>query len=95
MDIDDAARLYINRRDRDEHPSGEFDKKKRWYPKPDERRECCNHIRSPSSMYPYSLLVHCRSIKHIAQLCGVDEVKLRRRIRELEPAVKLERTLDG
>jgi hypothetical protein len=60
--------VYEARQDRREHPDGEFDKAGRWYPSDLERCECCNSIRYPSRSWPYSLLVHCRSKRHVANL---------------------------
>lgn len=57
--------VYELRRDRAQHPSGTFDKGGRWYPAAHETASCCKAIRLPSRAHPYSLLVHCRTKKHI------------------------------
>ncbi len=49
----------------EEHPEGLFDKSGRWYPSDQERSACCAHIRQPSCAHPYSLLRHCRTLRHI------------------------------
>jgi len=64
----EVAAKYESRQDRSEHPEGTFDDAGRWYPDDDERCECCDYIRSPSRAYPYSLMVHCRTKKHIRHL---------------------------
>jgi hypothetical protein len=46
-------------------PLGKYDKGGRWYPEDEEREECCEYVRSPSRSFPYSLLKHCRSQKHV------------------------------
>ena len=67
-----AAQLYIDRRDRKKHPSGHFDKHKRWSPNASERCDCCECIRSPSATYPFSLMTHCRTVNHVANLLKVN-----------------------
>jgi len=61
-------KTYYRRKNRLDHPKGKFDSAGRWYPAEEEERDCCAHIRRPSRAYPYSLLVHCRTKKHIRQL---------------------------
>lgn len=86
-----AAQEYIARRDRQTNPDGKFDSKGRWYPSDAERCDCCNSVRSPSRAYPYSYMVHCRTITHVANLYGVTESDLRKEVRRLEPPAKPER----
>jgi len=79
-----AARQYIRRQNRDEHPDGSFDRAMRWYPAGlTERCECCESVRSPSRAHPYSLLVHCRSGKHISQMHDVSEKELMQCVRAI------------
>jgi hypothetical protein len=59
-----VKRIYQPRKARQVHPSGTFDKQGRWYPDGDERCGCCRSIRSPSSAWPYSCMVHCRTRTH-------------------------------
>ncbi len=66
-----AISCYEARQTRAEHPDGEFGKGYRWYPSDTEKCPCCDNIRSPSRAYPFSLMVHCRTAAHIAQLYGV------------------------
>lgn len=83
LDIEKAAQEYIDRKNRDKHPSGVFDNAGRWEPDDDEWCECCSYIRSPSRCYPFSLMVHCRSLEHIAHLFGVDKSDLRKKVRAI------------
>jgi len=90
--LNEALIEYLQRRDRVAHPQGEFDNGGRWYPSDEERRECCRTIRPPSRNWPYSLLWHCRTLRHVAHLYGVDETELRKlaRVYTDEPLKKLE-----
>lgn len=81
MTIDDAVALYQQRQARQAHPAGSFDRAGRWHPDETETCDCCASVRSPSRRFPYSLMQHCRTIKHIAQLAGVSESDLRAAIR--------------
>ena len=65
-DVAAAKAEYDARQSRRENPDGSFDRKGRWYPSESERRACCDSVRYPSVAYPYSLMVHCRSAKHVA-----------------------------
>jgi hypothetical protein len=85
MTLDEAASLYLDRKDRRAHPGGAFDSKRRWSPSDAEHRPCCSSIRTPSAAYPYSALVHCRTLQHVANLTGVDEAALRKAVREARP----------
>src|SRR3990167_3916754 len=74
-----AISCYLRRQERTEHPQGHSDSRStshRWYPSDEERQACCT-VRAPSRAYPWSLMVHCRSLLHIAHLYGVEEGKLR------------------
>ena len=71
---------YILRRDRISHPSGNFDKKGRWYPSEKETASCCSDIRAPSNSFPYSLMIHCRTIKHVATLYGCEVSDIRKNL---------------
>ena len=83
--LDEALADYESRQSRLSHPNGEFDNKTRWTPSSTEEQSCCSSIRQPSAAYPYSLLKHCRSIEHIANLHDVDVRFLRRAYREAHP----------
>lgn len=81
MKVKEAAEEYIKRQDRRSHPSGSCDKGGRWYPDESERCECCESIREPSRAYPWSLMIHCRTARHVANLYGVDKADVRRAAR--------------
>ena len=78
MNVADAYRKYIARQLREEFPAGRLDSAGRWYPNGQtEYRDCCNHIRQPTRERPWSLQNHCRTMGHIAALCGVPVGDLR------------------
>jgi hypothetical protein len=60
--------LYAARQARMAHPAGTFDKAGRWWPAESEQCPCCHAVRSPSRAWPYSLMTHCRTRKHIAAM---------------------------
>jgi hypothetical protein len=66
-----ALSQFIARGDRDEHPDGEFDQAKRWYPK-EACGPLCHGYRSPSRAFPFSALLHCRTAAHVAGLYTSD-----------------------
>jgi hypothetical protein len=73
-----AAVVYVARQHRAVHPLGEFDSAGRWYPYARwEHRSCCEGIRCPSRRWPYSLMLHCRTAKHVARLFRVPEKDVR------------------
>lgn len=80
-----AANEYISRRDRKTNPDGKFDKQGRFYPSDTETCDCCRSVRSPSKRFPYSYMVHCRTITHIACLFGVDLKELRKEVKRIDP----------
>ena len=79
--LQEAMQEYYARRARQSHPAGIFDKAQRWHPTKEERCECCETIRSPTRAWPYSLMLHCRTIGHVAALYGVDVGELQRAVR--------------
>lgn len=81
-----AAREYLDLKSRKIHPDGSFDKQRRWYPDSDEQCDCCKNIRRPSSSYPFSLMMHCRTAEHVANRHGVDAATLKRAAKKLEAA---------
>ena len=88
-EIDAAARQYLRRKHRLEHPDGSFDRGGRWYPSESEEQPCCAFIRAPTRGYPYSYLLHCRTAEHISWLRNVLKTSaVRRRARELEATVE-------
>jgi len=69
----EAGLEFVCRELRLHHPDGEFDEAGRFYLSEKEARECCATIRAPSREFPFSLMKHCRTIKHVAKLYGVTE----------------------
>jgi hypothetical protein len=95
-----AGVVYVARQRRAVHPQGQFDSAGRWYPyAKTEHRRCCDQIRSPSRRWPYSLMLHCRTAKHVARLFSVPEKDVRRaakaftKLEEPELAVEAEKAL--
>lgn len=86
--LEQAARTFIARRDRTAHPTGKFDNAGRWYPSEAETCDCCSAVRSPSRAHPFSYMVHCRTLKHVANLYGMNESELRKEVRRLDPPAK-------
>ncbi len=78
----EAAVEFLARRARRRNPDGQFDSCWRWYPSDQERRPCCDGIRRPSRRWPYSLMLHCRTARHVAELFGVDPRALRAALRD-------------
>ena len=79
-----AAQTYLDRHFRVAHPKGNFDKAGRWSPAKTEHCQCCDGIRQPSRAWPFSLMLHCRSIRHVASLYSVDYVELRKAIKAIQ-----------
>jgi hypothetical protein len=85
-----AVQTYIQRRDRFSHPDGTFDSAGRWEMSDSERCDCCAGIRTPSRRWPYSELLHCRTLAHCCALHGADQTEARRYLRTLEPPKRLQ-----
>ena len=81
--VQEAINEYLKLKNREIHPEGTFDSGGRFYLAESEKHDCCQGIRSPSRAYPYSEMVHARTLKHVAQKFGVDEVECRKTLREL------------
>lgn len=74
-----CAREYINRRDRICHPGGSFDSGGRF--SLSEKYDCCDGIRSPSRAYPFSEMLHGRTLGHVAhEFCIEQHISVIRRI---------------
>ena len=74
-DVLEAARIFNRRKDMSETPqgtwgTGKFGNSRKWFPVAAERRSCCSGIREPSLNYPLTLLKHCCSAVHVAELAG-------------------------
>jgi len=70
-----AAIEYLQIKARYIHPNGKFDKAGRWYP--DIMESCCEAVSQPTRSYPYALMLHCRTLKHIAHSYNIEESEIR------------------
>ncbi|MFA6015452.1 MAG: hypothetical protein WC742_10330 [Gallionellaceae bacterium] len=87
--LNKAVRCFISRQNRDAHPDGSSDRAKRWVPAAHEKCECCTRIRTPSRSFPLSLLTHCCTIIHIANLFDVDKSTLRQAVNNYKKSLKV------
>lgn len=69
--LEKAIEEFRNRRNRTSHPKGKIDNGGRWYPSETEKCDCCKVIREPSRAYPWSLMIHCRTMRHVANLFSI------------------------
>jgi hypothetical protein len=76
-----AATRYLDLQSRKIHPRGLNDSAGRWMPS--QELKCCKSIRTPSRSWPWPLMIHCRSMKHVAQDTGYDLATLRAAVRRL------------
>jgi len=76
-----AVDCYNARKNRKRHPDGYFERNGTWWPSPTERRPCCLAIRQPSARFPWSLMLHCRTAVHVANLFNVSVVDLKKAVR--------------
>ena len=81
--VQEAVTEYLKLENREIHPEGTFDKGGRFYLAESEKCDCCRGIRSPSRAYPYSEMVHARTLKHVANKFGVDEKDCRKALIEM------------
>lgn len=72
-------------------PRGRWDKAGRWWPDRDEERDCCRAIRRPTARWPYTLLRHCRTYRHISHVLGVPEEEVRAALQEARVVAELGR----
>lgn len=72
----EVAVEYLKMKNRRLHPYGSI-KNGKWYPTEKEHAACCDKVRQPTRSYPWALMTHCRSLKHICTLHGVDITKVR------------------
>ena len=77
-----AAQRYLDLRDRRADPEGTFDRGGRWHPA--ETLACCGAIRTPSRAWPYSYLLHCRTVAHVAAAQGYPAATLRAAAKRVE-----------
>ena len=75
----EAVAHYLRRQARDEHPAGEFDNARRFRLAEACGKEC--RIRPPSRSWPYSQMLHGRTLEHCARVLGADVSEARRLLR--------------
>lgn len=82
-----AARRHLRLRDRLDHPEGTFDNSGRFWL--DRQHRCCQSIRTPSRSFPFSQMVHGRTLSHVLHEAGlVDrEREVRAVLKEIDPEV--------
>lgn len=80
-----AADDAISLQRRLSHPAGKFDDVGRFFLA--QRFACCATVRSPSSDYPHTEMVHGRSLRHVAHLHDVPKLHVQRMVRALEAVV--------
>lgn len=71
----------VGRQDGVRQPRGEYTSPGIWEPSADERQACCDEVNKPTPGWGWSLKKHCESSKHVAQLFGVPEAALVKRVR--------------
>ena len=85
--VEYAYKVWLSRRFRDTDPSGIMSNHS-WYPTPKECRGCCAAVPEPTSVFRHSLLRHCRSKLHVAELFGITESSLSSRIERNKPSAR-------
>lgn len=61
----------------------------KWWPKPGTVQKCCKNPKlEPTPFYPFNLLNHCKTIKHLAEEFQVPYYELREWVREAELEIK-------
>lgn len=82
-----SAALEAHRREqRISHPAGKFDSAGVFHL--EERCACCAGLRRPCPIYPYSEMLHARSLTHVAHLYDVPVLHLQRLVKAFEVAMK-------
>jgi hypothetical protein len=67
----------------------------RWFPFPEEVASCCKAIHKPTAPYRYTLLKHCLTIWHFANLHELDYTVLRKAIVTSPDYQKLQRHIQA
>jgi hypothetical protein len=78
-----AAEEFFARQDRRSHPEGWTDRAGRWYPSDAENAPLCASVRKPSFAYPWSIMLHCRTTTHLAELFDVDSDALKKLVTKI------------
>lgn len=93
-DIKRCAKQYIAKQNREEHPKGSFDNGGRWYPDDSEKLNTEGH-RSQSRQFPYSYLLACRSLEHVAYLYDITEKDKILAIKRVAKALKSDTSIEA
>jgi hypothetical protein len=82
MALTDAAEFYIARRETNCCPPGGPDEGRLWWlgDLARERQACCDGIHT----FARNFITHCRSFRHVAALCGVDERELMKMVKQID-----------
>jgi hypothetical protein len=67
----ELVKQFYDLKHRKTHPAGKFDKAKRFTLA--EHFDCCKSIRRPSRRFPFSEMVHGRTLVHFAHKHNLDE----------------------
>jgi len=78
-----AAQRYIDLKARRVHPDGEFDRAKRFYLSEEESHECCSKIKPPSRNFPFSYMLHARTMTHVATAFHIELPRLKWAVKRL------------
>jgi hypothetical protein len=87
------ANLFIALKEREENPEGSFDKAGRFYL--ENKFDCCDYIRTPSRRWPYSEMLHGRTLEHAAsEILGETPTyeqlsELRKRVNQIKKSNEL------
>lgn len=91
--IKNAIQKFMALQAREINPVGTFDNAGRWYPDVDEKCDCCKSVRSPSRAYPYSLMLHCRSLRHICTKYELDYKEVKKVMNSEKPKRKIQKQI--
>lgn len=77
-----ALEEFFSRQDRRSHPEGWRDAGGRWWPSDAECTPGCSFVRRPSAAWPWSLMAHCRTTTHLAELFDIDADALKKLVQQ-------------
>ena len=77
-----ALEEFFSRQDRRSHPEGWRDAGGRWWPSDAECTALCATVRRPSAAWPWSIMLHCRTTTHLAELFDVDADVLKKLVQQ-------------
>lgn len=72
----EACHVLLTRRAHIDHPAGARDTDGRWHPADDERRPCCSVAEQLTGASRWSLVRHCRTVAHVANLYDVSALEV-------------------